>query len=200
MRRISAILLVVLIFVNLAGCSNINTASIQTIKGSNIITEQPMLEVKAAPILKSDVLNNKSLSPEKAINAGDIAEINYTKGISAKTHNHTEIYNISKLDNFMDNIINEKKDKIRIVKYASDNEHTWVNKLYDLDYDGRSIKIIVYDTYSDPNKFIPSEPSYSDRITKREYQYDLWYGSCLAGTEGHDCSTLMSFKKSSIVK
>lgn len=193
MRRISAILLIALTFVNLAGCG-------KAMKGSNIITEQSMQKVKAASALVTEVLNNKSLSPEKAIKSGDIAEINYTEGISGKTHNNAEVYNISKLDNFMDNIINEKKDKIRIVKYANDNVHTWVNKLYDLDYDGNSIKIIVYDTYSDPDKFIPSEPTYSDRIIEREYQYDLWYGSCSAGTEGQDCSTLMSFKKSSIVK
>ena len=45
----------------------------------------------------------------------------------------------------------------------------WVNKLYDLKYDGKKIIDIEYDSYSNPNAFIPSQPEILSKIIKRDY-------------------------------
>lgn len=184
--------------------------AIQTIKENNNAPKQSMQEVRVllsnhtSNLLDekntNNALNNKFLSSEKAISNGDIVEISSSDWVSSKTHNDTEIYNINKLDNFMENIKNGKKDKIRIVKYAYEGGRTWVNKLYYLEYNGKKIKYIVYDTYSNPNAFIPSEPYYYDKIIRRDYPNDVWYGICSDSNKGDDFATLISLNKSSIVK
>ncbi|MCE5221777.1 MAG: DUF4362 domain-containing protein [Clostridium sp.] len=184
---------------------SISTA-IQTIENNNNTLKQPIQKVNIISTLtpnlldKTDVLNNKSLSYKKAISKGDIVEISSLDLVSSKTHNDTKIYNINNLDDFMENIRNGKKDAIRIVKYAYEGGSTWVNKLYDLEYNGKKIKYIVYDTYLNPNEFIPSEPSYYDKIIRRDYPNDLWYGICSVSNKGDDCATLISLNKISIVK
>lgn len=184
-------------------------SEIQTIEEVNITPKQSIEQVKVLSTFIPDlfnkknndnVLNNESLSSEKAISNGDIVEISSFDLVSSKTHNDTEIYNINKLNEFMENIKNGKKDEIRIVKYASEGGRTWVNKLYDLKYNGKKIKYIVYDTYSNPSAFIPSEPYYYDKIIIREYPNDLWYGVCSVSCNEDDYATLISLKKISIVK
>lgn len=184
-------------------------SEIQTIEKVNITPKQSIEQVKVLSTFIPDlfnkknndnVLNNESLSSEKAISNGDIVEISSFDLVSSKTHNDTEIYNINKLNEFMENIKNGKKDEIRIVKYASEGGRTWVNKLYDLKYNGKKIKYIVYDTYSNPSAFIPSEPYYYDKIIIREYPNDLWYGVCSVSCNEDDYATLISLKKISIVK
>ena len=184
--------------------------AMQTIEEINIISKQSIQEVLVLSTLPyklldkkntyDGALNNKSLNSEKAISNGDIVEISSLDWVSSKTHNNTEIYNINKLDEFMKNVKNKKVDKVRIVKYAYEGERTWINKLYDLEYNGKKIKYIEYDTYSNPNAFIPYEPSYYDKVIIREYPNDLWYGICSVSNKGDDCATLISLNKSSIVK
>lgn len=184
--------------------------AMQTIEESNIISKQSIQEVLVLSTLPyklldkkntyDGALNNKSLNSKKAISNGDIVEISYLDWVSSKTHNNADVYNINKLDKFMKNVENKKADKVRIVKYAYEGEHTWVNKLYDLEYNGNKIKYIVYDTYLNPNAFIPSEPSYYDKVIIRDYPNDLWYGICSVSNKGDDCATLISLNKSSIVK
>lgn len=149
----------------------------------------------------SVVLNNKTLNFEKAIENGYIVEIGSSKPSSDELHFEIkqEIYNIKNLDSFMENTKNKNIDKIRVVKYAREEGNTWVNKLYDLEYDGKKIKETVYDVYSNPNVFIASTPIYFDKIIKRNYPNDLWYGMCKSDDKEENCFTLISLKKSSIV-
>ena len=100
----------------------------------------------------------------------------------------------------MENVKNKKADKVRIVKYVYNGEQTWVNKLYNLEYTGKKIKYIEYDTYSNLNAFIPYEPYYYDKIIIRDYPNDLWYGICSDSNKEDECTTLISFNKSNIVK
>lgn len=144
-------------------------------------------------------LNNKTLSSDIAIKNGNIVMISYFDSVSNKTHNHTEIYNISKLDNFMENTKRDYKDKARIVEYVRNGTNTWVNKLFDLEYDGNKIVDTGYDTYSNPNAFIPSQKVYSDFMEKRDYTDALWYGLCIGNPNDNSCYSLISFPKSSIV-
>ncbi|MBU3102975.1 DUF4362 domain-containing protein [Clostridium gasigenes] len=184
--------------------------AMQTIEESKITSKQSIQKGRVLSTIipnlldkknsNTDVLNNKSLSTEKAISSEDIVEISSLDWVSSKTHNNAEIYNINKLDEFMKNVKNRKVDKVRIVKYAYEGERTWVNKLYDLEYNGKKIKYIIYDTYSNPNVFIPSEPSYYDKVIIRDYPNDLWYGICSVSNKGDDCATLISLNKDSIVK
>lgn len=146
----------------------------------------------------ADVLNNKTLNYEKAINSGNIVMISFLDTISNTTNNDMEIYNIRRLDNFMENINNKKKDEIRIVEYGRNSTGTWVNKLYDLRYDGNKIVDIEYDTYSNPNEFIPSQPQIFKKIIKRDYSKGLSYRICDSDKDS-DCGKLISFFKSSIV-
>lgn len=181
--------------------------TMQITEESNIIFKHSIQEVLVSSTLQykllddtyDDILSNKYLSSEKAISNGDIVEIT-SDFLSSKTHNNTEIYNINKLDEFTENVKNKKVDKVRIVKYAYNNGRIWINKLYDLEYNGEKIKYIQYDTYSNPNAFIPSEPFYFDKVIIKDYPNDLWYGICSVSNTGDHCVSLISFNKSSIVK
>lgn len=145
-------------------------------------------------------LNNKNLSSDLAIKEGNIVMISYTDSVSIKTHNNMEIYNINRLDDFMKNTNKGKKDEIRIVEYVNDVTHTWVNKLYDLKYDGKKIIDVEYDTYSNPNKFIASQPEIFNKIIKRDYTDSISYRICYSENEDNDCGKLISFSKTSIVE
>ncbi|MBU3099757.1 MULTISPECIES: DUF4362 domain-containing protein [Clostridium] len=145
------------------------------------------------------VVNNKTLSSDIAIKDGNIVMISYTDSVSEKTHNDMEIYNIKRIDDFIRNINKGRKDKIRIVEYGKNATGTWVNKLYDLKYDGKKIIDIEYDTYSNPNAFIPSQPEMFNTIIKRDYPDGISYRICDSEGENDDCAKLISFSKSSII-
>ena len=147
----------------------------------------------------ANVLNNKTLSFDRAIKDGNIIMISYSDTISSKTHNDMEIYNISRLDDFMKNVNKEKRDKIRIVKYVKDISGIWVNKLYDLKYERKKITYIEYDVYSDPNAFIPSQPLICNKIIKQDYSDGVSYRICSPEDINNNCASLISFNKSSIV-
>jgi hypothetical protein len=160
-------------------------------------------KVKEKMIFKNEVdeiLNNNMMTLEKSINSGYIIEVPAQDFNVNVSEDHTLVYNINRLDAFMDNIKHKINDRIRIVKYARENKKTWVNKLYDLEYNGEVIKFEVYDTYSNPNKFIKSPASYENKIIKRDYKEYLWYGICSTNNESEGCAALISLKKSDIVK
>ncbi|MBU3158076.1 DUF4362 domain-containing protein [Clostridium estertheticum] len=146
-------------------------------------------------------LNNKTLTSDIAIKDGDVVMIAYTDSVSSKTHNNMEIYNINRLDNFMKNMDKGKKDNIRIVDYAKDITGTWINKLYELKYDGNKIIYFEYDTYSNPNAFIPSQSSIYNKIIKRDLLDTISYRICGSENEikNDNCAKLISFYKSSII-
>ena len=144
-------------------------------------------------------LNNITLSSDIAIKEGNIVMISYTDSVSSKTHNNMEIYNINKLDDFIKNTDKGKEDKIRIVEYGKNVTGTWVNKIYDLKYDGKKIIDIEYDTYSNPNVFISRQPEIFNKIIKRDYHDGISYRICYSESENNDCGKLISFYKSSII-
>jgi len=144
-------------------------------------------------------LNNETLSSDIAIKDGNIVMISYTDSVSSKTHNRMEIYNINRLDDFMENIDKGKKDKILIAEYGKNATGTWVNKLFDLTYDGKKIIDIEYDSYSNPNEFIPSQPEIFNKIIKRSYPDAIAYRICYSENDDNDCGKLISFSKSSII-
>ena len=145
-------------------------------------------------------LNNETLSSDIAIKNGNIVMISYTDSISSKTHNNMEIYNINRLGDFMESIDKRKKDKILIAEYGKNITGTWVNKLFDLKYDGKKIIDIEYDTYSNPNAFIPSQPEIFSKIIKRDYPDGIAYRICYSEEDQNsDCGKLISFSKSSII-
>lgn len=157
----------------------------------------PSLNCKARQTLEA--LNNNTLTSDKAIKSGNIVMISYLDKLSNISRNDMEIYNISRLNEFMENIKKGKKDKIRIVKYANSASGTWVNKLCDLKYDGKKIVDIEYDAYSNPNVFIPSQPLVFSKVIKRDYPDGIWYGICYSEKGKEECASLISFRKSSIV-
>lgn len=174
---------------------------INLISNKSINEEKVVLSDSKVTLYKdNNILNNKSLTPEKAIKSGYVTEVASIDVAAGKSNNKDKVYNINNLDNFIKNIKNKNKDKIRIVVYAFDNKSTWVNKLYDLEYNGENIKYIVYDTYSDTNKFIPSEPFYYDKIIKREFNDYLWYGICSKDNKLNGWITIFSLKRSDIEK
>lgn len=161
----------------------------------NIIA--PTLICKA--LTQTEILNNNSLSSETAINNNHVVMISYIDSLSSLTHSDMEIYNINRLDDFMENVRNGKKDTVRIVKYVKDKDHMWVNKLEDLSYDGKEILGIAYDTYSNPDVFIPAQPTIFNNIIRRDYKDNTWYGACYSKKKGNSCATLISFLKISNV-
>ena len=157
----------------------------------------PLQNCKACYLIGA--LNNKTLNSDIAIQNGNVVMISYIDSGSNKTNN-MEIYNISRLDDFINNINRRKKDKIRIVKYGKNATGTWVNKLYDLKYDGNKIADIEYDVYSDPNEFIPGQPLIFKKIIKLDYYDGISYRICNSDNKMSDCAYLISFSKSSIIE
>lgn len=183
--------------------------ALTTIEYSNILYKQSIQGVLISSTIPykllgdkntyDEPLNNKTLPPEKAISNGYIVDIG-SDLVSSKTHNNTEIYNINRLDEFIKNINNKKQDKVRMVKYIHNDGRTWINKLYDLEYNGEKIKYIEYDPYSNLNNFTPSEPFYFDKIIMKDNPNDLWYTICSVSNKGDGCAPLIGFNKGSIVK
>jgi hypothetical protein len=146
------------------------------------------------------VLNNETLSSDIAIKDGNIVMISYIDSVSSKTHNNMEIYNINRLDDFIKSIDKGKKDKILIAEYGKNVTGTWVNKLFDLKYDGKKIIYIEYDSYSNPNAFIPSQPQIFSKIIKRDYPNAIAYRICYSEEDkNNECGRLISFHKNSII-
>lgn len=149
---------------------------------------------------KTNILNNKSLAFDKAIKNGYVVMISYINGVSDITQNDAEVYNSNKLDRFIENVKSGKRDKVRIIEYEKNETKVWINKLYDIEYNGIRIVDIGYDVYTNPNAFKPVDsPYYSDIMEKRDYPNALWYGLCTKKGNESSCYSLISFFKSSIV-
>jgi hypothetical protein len=148
---------------------------------------------------EKEQLNNSTLTYSKAIGNGYVVELPADVEYPGKSQD-TLTYNIKKLDQFIENVEKLKRDKIRIVKYAYDGGKVWVNKLYDLEFNGQSIEMTVYDTYSNPEEFIKSPKTFEKRVIKKDYPNDLWYGICSNNNDDKECGTLISLKKSSVVQ
>lgn len=168
---------------------SVNTTKILVTKPSKFINED---------IKTDEAFNNKAYNLQKSIDNGDIARISYSD--SKGNEISQKIYNVNNLDSFIENYKNEKKGKVRIVDFASNETGTWINKLCDLEYDGKQIIFTGYDTYLNPDKFIPWGPQYYAKVGKTEYKDTVRY-SLVLRTEDSDANGagLMSFRSSDII-
>lgn len=78
--------------------------------------------------------------------------------------NTQKIYNYSTIERFINNFKHKKSDNIRIIQYYQDKNYLLVDKINDLNYNGKDINFIEYDCKSDPKvKYI--------RMPSTKYSY-----------------------------
>lgn len=156
------------------GCTNKNINS-----SSNISNKTNETQAKSTS-------NNSNLKEEKALEASykenndlkknDIEEArNFQTSlkngsvimISRGSSKELEVYNISSLDKFVDSFNNGKEGYVRVIKGAIEDDGSFaVNKLEEYETDGKVIKDIPYDTYTDKSKFTQGKPTYLCKIIK----------------------------------
>ncbi|WP_160673917.1 DUF4362 domain-containing protein [Clostridium sp. C8-1-8] len=120
--------------------------------------------------------------------------------ISKGNGDKLEVYNISSLDKFIDSFNNGKTAYVRVIKGTlEDNGTLLVNKLEEYQSDGKIIKDLAYDTYSNKDKFIPGTPNYCVKMVKEASGDGIRY-SILPSKDTPDNmgATVISFNKSSI--
>lgn len=96
--------------------------------------------------------NTSPYTSETAIKNGDVVDI------------HGKQYNVEKLENFLENVKNNKKDKIRITGYTTEGGAI----ITDLEYDGKKINY-TYDSTRD-GMGVPT-------IDKKKFNADSIYKS-----------------------
>jgi outer membrane murein-binding lipoprotein Lpp len=140
---IDLFLFITLIF---AGCQSNKDANSSNIKTLSSFQDSKEKEVTAQ---KDDNIEgagiSKSYNFDKAIAEGNVVVVSLLddKG----TENKQEVYNVNKIDQFVSNSNNSKKDRVRIIKYVKQGDKLWINKLNDIVFEGQEIIYISYDTY-----------------------------------------------------
>ncbi|WP_026881659.1 hypothetical protein [Clostridium akagii] len=119
--------------------------------------------------------------------------------ISRDNSTEKEVYNISMLDKFLDSFNNGKEGYVRIIKGSIVSGKLLVNKLDEYETDGKVIKVTVYDTYTDKNKFIQGTPGYFPKMAKTSSGNAIRYALLESkDTPDNMGATVISFDKNSI--
>lgn|GEM_PF-1271089 len=119
--------------------------------------------------------------------------------ISRDNSTEKEVYNISMLDKFLDSFNNGKEGYVRIIKGSIVSGKLLVNKLDEYETDGKVIKVTVYDTYTDKNKFMQGTPGYFPKMAKISSGNAIRYALLESkDTPDNMGATIISFDKSSI--
>lgn len=138
---------------------------------------------------KVKAIDPKIVNLDLAVKNGSIVMLSYidTGGIN-------KVYNIDKLDKFMDNYNNGKKDSVRIMKFAQNKSNTLINSIVDLSYDGSRLELMGYDLYSDKTIYKATTPSYFAKIARLEIKDGIRYSLCDKVSDADNMGiTLISF-------
>lgn len=135
---------------------------------------------------------SKSYSVDNAISDGNIVMLS-----TSSTENN--VYNISRLDEFINNINSGKKDKIRIIKYALQGNKTLINKLEDVEFDGQKLMHVGYNTYAKTGDTSKPIPVVFAKIGRSSSNNGIRYSICESkDTPDNMGANLISFFKSNI--
>lgn len=166
--------------------------------------------------VNSSVKVTKSIDPTKVVKAGEknnlkkpnIEEARDFKAslengsvimVSRDNSKELEVYNIDKLDKFIDAFNNKQEGYVRIIKGTLVDGKILVNKLEELESDSKSVKEIGYDCYSNKDAFTAVKPSYFPKVGRHETKDSLRYTLCpTVDTADGEGALLISFGKSSI--
>lgn len=166
------------------------------VNGSNSIPRKNSSSKEATKVASPSEIKVKAIDPkivnlDQAVKDGSIAMLS---DIDAGGIN--KVYNIDKLDRFMDNYKNGKKDSVRIMKFAQNKSNTLINSIVDLSYDGSRLELIGYDLYSEKTMYKATAPSYFAKIARLETKDGIRYSLCEKVSDADNMGmTLISFSK-----
>lgn len=205
---LTSIVTVVLV---ISGCTN-NKYSNETTNNKSITSNKTTATQKESDPKKDNEQVNKDLGASyKEINDLKKPNIEDARDFEASLRNGSvimisrdssreeEVYNISMLDKFLDSFNNGKEGYVRIIKGSIVSGKLLVNKLDEYETDRKVIKVTVYDTYTDKNKFIQGTPGYFPKMAKTFSGNSIRYALLESkDTPDNMGATIISFDKSSI--
>ncbi|SFC38235.1 DUF4362 domain-containing protein [Clostridium uliginosum] len=212
MKRYILLASIATVVLVISGCTN-NKNSNEAINNKSLgftetTTTQENSDLKNANIeeakeLEASFQENSDLKKPNIEEARDF-EVSLRNGsvimVSRPNSKELEVYNIAKLDEFIDSFNNGKEGYVRVIKGTIENDgKLLVNKLEEYESDGKVIKDLVYDSYSDKNKFIPGRPRYLPKMVKTCSDNAIRYAILESkDTPDNMGATVISFDKSSI--
>ncbi|AOR25059.1 hypothetical protein [Clostridium taeniosporum] len=212
MKRYILLASIVTVVLVVSGCTN-NKISNENMNNKSIAFTETTTNKE-----KSDLKNDDIIEEEKKLEASyeeknglkkpDIEEARDFEAslkngsvimISRDNSKELEVYNITNLDNFIDSFNKGKEGYVRIIKGSIIHNKFLVNKLDEYETDGKIVKSISYDAYSNKDKFTAGSPIYSPKIVKTYPDNSIRYAILESkDTPDNMGATVISFDKSSI--
>ncbi|WP_026884270.1 DUF4362 domain-containing protein [Clostridium akagii] len=211
MKKYILLLSIVTVVLVISGCTN-NKYSNETMNNKTITSNKATTTQEKSDLKNVNEHEGKNLEASfKEINDLKKTNIEDARNFEASLKNgsvimisrddseNLEVYNISMLDRFLDSFNNGKEGYVRIIKGTIVSGKLLVNKLDELETDGKVIKDTVYDTYTYKDKFTAGTPVYSSKIVKTYPNNGIRY-ALLENKETPDNmgTTVISFNKNSI--
>jgi hypothetical protein len=162
-----------------------------TVKSS--ITGKETSEIGYASVSTTNNIDAKTVDLKQAIAGGSVV-----LATNLNTGGLQEVYNIEKLDKFIENSRIGQRDSIRIYKFSIDrNWDKLINSIMDLNYDGSRIEAISYDLYSDKTTYKAENPIYFSKIARTETMDGIRYALCEKAEDADNMGVgLLSYEKS----
>ncbi|QAA32924.1 DUF4362 domain-containing protein [Clostridium manihotivorum] len=208
MKRYGVLTSIILVALITTGCTSSKSVSktVSTVSTTNAnvknVDSQKNAEEESENLGKLFKENNALKKPN--IDEARDFKLSLSNGsvimLSKESSSELEVYNISSLDKFIDSFNNGKAGYVRVIKGTLKNDGPLlVNKLEEYESDGKIIKDLAYDTYSNKDKFLPGTPTYCAKMVKEASGDGIRYSILLSkDTPDNMGATVISFDKSSI--
>jgi len=163
-RRVLPIILSLSLLLTLSGCKSKESISVTNIKETSPVQtpEENNINIKNSAL--SEVKEGRADSGiSKFYNIDDAIKNGYVVMISFTTDGSDEVYNTNRLDKFIENFNNSKKDKVIIIKYVNNGNKIMTHIFEELEYDGQNLTLKGSD-YSYPEGEKVKEVTWSPTI------------------------------------
>ena len=190
MKRYILLACIVTIVLVIGGYTNIKS-NIETTNNKSIISTESLISPLKIDFKKANI--------EEARDFGESLKNGSVIMVSRDDSTELEVYNIAVLDKFIKEFSNKKEGYARIIKGTIKDGKLLVNKLQELESDGKTIKSVQYDCYAHKDTFTPVKPLYFPKIGKSDTEKSLRYTLCpTTDTIDSEGALLISFYKNSI--
>ena len=190
MKKYTLVISIVTVGLVFSGCTNIKSSRDGTDNKSTVSTKTLTTQGKS-DLNKANIEEARDF--KSSLNNGSVIMV------SRDNSNKLEVYNISMLDKFIESFNNHKEGYVRIIKGTLVDGKILVNSLQELESDGKIVKNVGYDCYSNKDTFTPVNPNYFPKIGKSDTKNTLRYTLCpTTQTPDSEGALLISFEKNSI--
>jgi len=198
-RKALPTILSISLLLTLSGCKSKESISVANIKETNSVQtpEENNIKGSALPGVKEKIADS---GISKSYNVDDAIKNGYIVMISITTDSSNEVYNINRLDQFIENFNNSKKDKVTIIKYVKNENKIMTHIFEELEYDGQNLTLKGSD-YSYPEgekvKEVPWSTTILYKVVKQTSDKGIRY-AIYTKDDNSTGGTLISFEPGSL--